>query len=229
MKKTTYIYILVSLLLFTVPAAYGQEQASGTVNPEEVKPGLYNGLTISADLYGPVSNLFGSDHFSGEVSVAADFKNRFFPILELGYATTNSIHEDTEIHYKTSAPYFRIGMNYNTGAKKLSNSFLYVGVRYGFSSFKYDVVSPDITDGVWGGKVPLELYGESSSAQWLELLVGVQVEIIKNIMLGWAVRYKSPFTVKENEHSRPWQVPGMGRNKSTVYGISYSIIYKLPI
>ena len=75
---------------------------------EEVHYPLYNGISVSVDLWGPGSKLFGSDFFSSEVAVDVNLKNRFFPIVELGYGNTDT-WSDKGIHYKTGAPYFRIG------------------------------------------------------------------------------------------------------------------------
>lgn len=47
---------------------------------------LYNGISVSVDLWGPGSKLFGSDFFSSEVAVDVNLKNRFFPIVELDMA-----------------------------------------------------------------------------------------------------------------------------------------------
>lgn len=79
---------------------------------EEVHYPLYNGISVSVDLWGPGSKLFGSDFFSSEVAIDVNLKNRFFPIVELGYGNTDT-WSDKGIHYKTGAPYFRIGMDYN--------------------------------------------------------------------------------------------------------------------
>lgn len=46
-------------------------------------------------------------------------KNRFIPIIEIGYGHTDTTDDETNIHYKASAPYFRIGMNYNILFKSL--------------------------------------------------------------------------------------------------------------
>ena len=72
---------------------------------EEVHYPLYNGISVSVDLWGPGSKLFGSDFFSSEVAVDVNLKNRFFPIVELGYGNTDT-WSDKGIHYKTGAPYF---------------------------------------------------------------------------------------------------------------------------
>ncbi len=40
---------------------------------------LYNGISVSVDLWGPGGKLLGSDFFSSEVAVDVSLKNRFFP------------------------------------------------------------------------------------------------------------------------------------------------------
>lgn len=96
---------------------------------EEVHYPLYNGISVSVDLWGPGSKLFGSDFFSSEVAVDVNLKNRFFPIVELGYGNTDT-WSDKGIHYKTGAPYFRIGMDYNALYNKKHGHMILVGLRY---------------------------------------------------------------------------------------------------
>ncbi|MCD8260610.1 MAG: DUF6048 family protein [Bacteroides sp.] len=223
MKRAIYIFLLISNVLSL------KAQESEIVienNPENAKIPFYNGLIFATDLYGLGTWFFGSDMSNAEVSISANLKHKFFPIIELGLGRADALSEK-DVVYKSTTPYARIGINYNTMAKKGSKSYLYAGVRYGFSSFKYDVSGPDIEDLVWGGTVPYNYKGESSTAQWLELLVGVKAEIIKNFALGWSLRYKAPLSVKDNIHSTPWYVPGMGKNKSG-FGMSYDLIYVLP-
>ena len=71
---------------------------------EEVHYPLYNGISISADLWGPGGKLLGSDFFSSEVAVDVSLKNRFFPTVEFGYGNTDT-WSDKGIHYKTCLLY----------------------------------------------------------------------------------------------------------------------------
>ena len=139
---------------------------------------------------------------SSEVSVAVNLKNKFIPTIEFGMGGTDTWSE-TGIHYKSKmAPFFRIGVDYNTMAKKKEkNSYLYAGLRYAFSSFKYDVSTmpaddpiwgdvignPSLEDGYWGGSVPFSHLGMKGSVQWLEIVLGVKVRIYKNFNMGWSV------------------------------------------
>ena len=104
-----------------------------------------------------------------------------------------------------------------------------MGLRYGFSSFKYDVQAPDLTDPNWGHtQVPVSYTGVKSNVGWLEAVVGLRANVYKDFHLGLNLRYRSRLNMSQNEHSEPYYIPGYGRGKSTSIGITYSIIYKLP-
>ena len=162
---------------------------------------LYNGTYVGVDLYGIGSKLLGGDFMSSEVSVATMAK------------------------------------------KKEKNSYLYAGLRYAFSSFKYDVSTmpaddpiwgdvignPSLEDGYWGGSVPFSHLGMKGSVQWLEIVLGVKVRIYKNFNMGWSVRMKYKTKASTGEYGDPWYVPGYGKFKSSNMGITYSLIYKLPL
>ena len=165
---------------------------------------LYNGTYVGVDLYGIGSKLLGGDFMSSEVSVAVNLKNKFIPTIEFGMGGTDTWSE-TGIHYKSKmAPFFRIGVDYNTMAKKKEkNSYLYAGLRYAFSPFKYDVSTmpaddpiwgdvignPSLEDGYWGGSVPFSHLGMKGSVQWLEIVLGVKVRIYKNFNMGRVSHY----------------------------------------
>ena len=82
-------------------------------------------MSVGLDLWGIGSSVFGGDFLSSEVAVDVNLKNRFFPIAELGYGSTDT-WSDKGIHYKSNAPYFRIGMDYNTLYKKQHGHMLLV-------------------------------------------------------------------------------------------------------
>jgi hypothetical protein len=227
MKKRIFASFIniVALLVMSLPVlAQGQKQEIKL--PKEVFP-LYNGTFVGVDLYGLGSKAFGSNFLSSEVSVDVNLRNRFFPVLEVGYGKTDA--EKNSISYKSSAPYFRIGMNYNMMFRKKSMSHLYLGARYGFSVLSYDVKGPALEDDIYSGEVPsFEYTGEKTNAHWMELLFGIRAQIHKNFLMGWSLRYKAKLSIKENASTTPWYIPGFGENKSTNFGVTYSLIYKLP-
>ncbi len=186
------------------------------------------GILISADLFGYMGGLFDNDFTSSEIAVELNLKNRFFPVLEIGYGTTDTTDDDNDVHYKVSAPYFRIGANYNFYHKKNTPNSIFAGFRLAYSSFSYDVDAPDLTDPVWGGSVPFSYKGISSNASWLELVVGLRTQIYKNFHMGWSIRYKRRLSVKENSNSDAWYIPGFGENDSALFSATYNLIYYIP-
>ena len=225
---TTMPVLLSSLLLLCTPV---MAQSSKTeVKEKEEKVPFYQGITIGVDVFGLGSKIFGSDITSTEIGIEVNLMNRFIPVVEIGYGSTNTIDEETDIHYKTSAPFFRVGMNYNFFFKKpYLPGFLYGGIRYGFSSFSYDVDAPTMTSPTFPyPEVPFVYEGIKTNVGWAELLAGIRVNVYKNFYMGWSVRYRKRLSIKKDEHSEPWYIPGFGKNGSTNLGVTYSLIYKLP-
>ena len=251
-SSATATALICSLLLFLIIPTVEAQQPHPSPTPKrdqkrEIQPDtipLFNGAYIGVDLLGVGNGLLGSDFLSAEVSLVANLKNKFLPTLELGYGSTNAWNE-TGTHYKSSAPYFRLGVDYNTMSKKKEkNSYLFVGVRYGLSSFTYDVSSlpmddpiwgdalpnPGLDDGIWNGEsVPFDQKNLKATIHWFELVAGIQAQIYKNFHMGWTVRMKYKMSSAKNEYADPWYVPGYGKYKSNSIGITYSFIYKLPI
>lgn len=232
--------LLFLLVSFSVQAQNEQKKTNKKADTGLKYP-LFNGIFISADLYGLGASALGSDFISSEVAVEVDLKNRFMPIVEVGYGSTDT-WDEKGIYYKSSAPYFRIGMNYNFQFKKDSRYYLLGGFRYAFSSFTYDVSNltatdpiwgteignPNITDPIWGGSVPYNYPGQKGSMHWVEFLVGVRVQVYKNLYMGWSIRYKSRMQQSISDYGDPWYVPGFGQYDKSKFGLSYTISYKIP-
>lgn len=233
MKKrliSTYIITLLVLSNLLMPiSAHAQEIKILSEDKEEELP-FYQGLMVGVDVSGLASKAFGSDAFSSEISIHANLKNRFFPVVEIGYGKTDTTGEETNIHYQTSAPFFRVGMDYNVFYKKPHlPGYFTVGLRYGFSSFTYDMQSPDLVDPNWGHTSISVTYNDvKSNAGWLELVLGMKTQVYKDFYMGFTVRYRARQSMKKHENTEPYYIPGYGRGKTSNFGITYSLSYRLP-
>ena len=233
MKKrliSTYIIALLVLSNLLMPtSAHAQEIKILSEDKEEELP-FYQGLMVGVDVSGMASKAFGSDAFSSEISIHANLKNRFFPVVEIGYGKTDTTGEETNIHYQTSAPFFRVGMDYNVFYKKPHlPGYFTVGLRYGFSSFTYDMQSPDLVDPNWGHtSIPVTYNDVKSNAGWLELVLGMKTQVYKDFYMGFTVRYRARQSMKKHENTEPYYIPGYGRGKTSNFGITYSLSYRLP-
>lgn len=232
-KKSISIFIIALLALSSIMLCPTRLSAQNTQIPKgekKEKQPFLQGITLGVDTYGFLSQALGDDFFSTEASLEANLLNRYFPVLEIGYGSTDVTNNETDIHFKTSAPFFRIGADYNVFYKKTHlPGYLTAGIRYGFSSFEYDVQAPDLTDPNWGHtQIPVNYTGVKCKVGWLEAVVGLNANVYKRFYLGLKVRCRSRLHMTKNENTEPYYIPGYGQGKSTNLGITYSIIYKLP-
>lgn len=230
-RISTYIIALLMMSsLFGLPTTAVAQQKGSIPTDSLQLQSFYQGASIGVDVFGLAGKAFGSDFTSSEVNMEVNLKNRYFPVVEIGYGTTDTVDDETDIHYKTSAPYFRIGAGYNIFYKKpyLPGKLL-VGARLGYSSFSYDVEAPTMNDPVWGEtSIPVSYQDVKSNACWLELVAEIRTQVYKRFHMGFSIRYKSKFSVKKAENSEPWYIPGFGKNNSSTFGITYNLTYKLP-
>lgn len=232
-KILKYITLLISSILLCFPLHAQNPERTEANKKEEHKEGipLFNGVSVGVDISGAAGKVLGGNRFSGEVQGKIDLMNRFFPTVEIGWGNTNTTSASTNQHYKMSAPYFRIGADYNFFHKKTHlPGYIYGGLRYGFSSFSYDVDIPPMTDPTFGNtSISGSYHGITSSAHWLEVVAGIHVKVYKNFCMGWSLRYKSMLNLGKGYNTEPWYIPGFGKNTKTGFGVSYSLIYYIPI
>ena len=250
-KISKYIISLLLLLAFIAPqpiqaqqrnnrqASQQQKKKREKTLPEVTYP-LMNGIDVGVDVLGPVLKVFGSDFMSAEAMVDVNLYNRYFPTVEVGFGGGKAIN-DYDVSIKSSAPYFRLGIDYNTFWKKAHGNLLLVGLRYGFSTGKYDVVVPDmtnpeytdgatqtnLTDHIWGDTSNYVHEGMSHTMHWVEFTLGLRANVAKCIKMGLMLRIKYKLKASVDKYGDPYYIPGFGRYDSNNTGITYSIIYQL--
>lgn len=225
----------------SIMATMAQEQQTQPLMPGETpKPTKYvaveeqkehlvffQGFTLSVDGYGPVAMMV-SDYGTLEGALRLNLKNTFFPIIEAGVGKCSKEDFNTKVSYKTSAPFARIGIDFNMLKDKFQSNRLYVGARYGISMFQYDIAGPAQTDPIWGGSKPFSMNSIDCTSHWAELIFGVEVKIFKNFHMGWAVRYKREIASTKSDFAKPNCIPGYGyTTNATCWGGTYSLIFDL--
>lgn len=224
MKTRTCRYIFILLLISLLcPVAWGQNRKNS--KPKEKAP-LLSGIGVGIDLCGLVMKAAGAKFANMEISGRVGLKEKFFPIFEMGIGDCTRYGGETTNVFSTRAPYWRIGMDYNVNKKLNGNRFL-VGVRYGFSSYKYDFSCPDFTDPVYGTVRPLELEGLKGNNQWLEFCIGFETRLWSIVRLGYNIRYKMQTLQSYSELGTPYYVPGYGRNDDTAFGGTVNLTFDI--
>ena len=109
----------------------------------------YEALVRLADLY-KVSTDYLLDKTKGRT-------------LDLSDLTEDEV---TLVRYKTSAPYFKVGIDRNLLKNKHGPNRLYVGLRYAYTSYKVDITRPGLTDPVWHWDALYEIKDASCKMHW---------------------------------------------------------------
>ncbi len=188
------------------------------------KQPLLSGVAVSADVVGFAMKAVGAKFANMEVGARINILDKFFPVAELGIGDCSRKGGETGNTFSTTSPYMRFGLDYNFN-KKHNGNRIFGLIRYGFSSFKYDVGNETFTDPVYLITVPLNLNGEKATGQWLEFGVAVETKLWRFIRLGWSMRYKFRLSLKCPEEGNPYFIPGFGKNDSNGWGGTVNLIF----
>lgn len=217
--------LLVALCILLLPLSSFAQVKKMIVEQPDTTP-IFKGVQIMADVVGAVQ-LAVSDYGQYEAGVRVNLKDKYFPVVEIGYGKADHHNDVTQIDYKTSAPYGKIGIDFNVLKNKHDIYKVYAGARYAFTSFKFDVAHPDVTDPVWGTVTPYGGKDIKGRYHWIEAVFGVDAKIAGPIHLGWSVRYKRRMSHKIDEMGSCWYVPGYGKTGSNLITGTFNIMFNI--
>ena len=219
--STSIRRLAISLLLLTMSSAASAQMKFFTIQKDSIP--LFRGFAVSFDLVG-AGMLALSDYGQYEAALRVNLHDEWFPIVEAGVGKATHDDEVTQLYYSTSAPYFKVGIDKNMLKDKHGPNRLYVGLRYGFTSYKIDLSRPDFPDPVWLWNTGFGVKDASCKYHWAEVVVGVDAKIFGPLHLGWSVRYKQRLAhSEEGEFGNPWYVPGFG-TYNTNLGATFNVI-----
>lgn len=228
-RISVFVFVLSNLLLLQNLSA--QEATAKKAIQNQIdklgQPALFQGLSLSVDIATPIAYALGSNTLGSEAALRINFKNKYFPTFELGYARYDGTNDESNLHYQTSAPYLRIGGDINMLKDKTQNNRLFVGFRVGYTNYKFDVDGPDLTDPVWDTTYPYNYKGIGSNCTWLEIVGGLEAEIFRNFHMGFSLRYRSKLSEKRPAEGTPYYVPGFGTGESSGLGVTYYLVFDL--
>lgn len=218
------------LLLFSYLQSAAQEVVTDSTN---VKTERY-GVRVGADLY-KLTRSFYDKNYTG-LELVGDYRLTKNYYIAGEISNENITVDDVRLNFKTSGTYFKVGFDYNVYENWLDmENLIYVGMRYGVSSFSqqlnsYKIYAPypliDPNNAIVSGE---EFKGLSAS--WAEVVVGMKAEIVNNIYVGFSVNLKYLVTNKTPETFDNLYIPGFHRTYDGNFGVgfNYSISYFVPI
>lgn len=216
----TYASRLTSRGLFVLCLAVGLTTAlpshgQGFLKMERDSVPLFQGFSVSADLAGAAMMVL-SDYGQYEGAVRVNLHNQYFPVVEVGYGKADHRNDEvTGINYKTAAPFFRVGCDFNIMKNKHTGNRILVGLRYGFTSYKVDIDRETFADPTWQWDTQYGVRGEQCSQHWAEVNFGLDAKVAGPLHLGWNIRYRQRLKHNDGIMGKTWYVPGYGTQNGT--------------
>jgi hypothetical protein len=191
------------------------------------------GLRVGVDLH-KIARSFYEKNYRG-FEVVGDYRltRRFYIAGEFG--NEDKTVDDDRLNFTTKGTYFKVGFDYNSFENWLDmENMIYIGMRYGVSSFSHTLNSYKIYD-------PTNYYGENIiilgreyeglTASWLEIVGGIKAELFNNLYMGFSVRLNYLVSNKKPDGFDNLYIPGYNRTYDGKFGagFNYTLSYFIPI
>jgi hypothetical protein len=209
-------------------------QDSSAVKKDSVKPKTERyGLRLGVDLFKLTRSLYDKNYKGLELVGDFKFTRKHYLAAEIG--NENKTVADDQLNFTTKGTYIKVGFDYNSYENWLGmNNMIYVGMRYGVSSFSQTLNSYSIYYANNYFPKPTIEAGtkyDGLSAQWIEVVAGVKAEMFPNFYVGFSLRMHNLITNKVPDNFDNLYIPGFNRTYGGNFGagFNYTISYFVPL
>lgn len=197
------------------------------------------GLRIGIDLSKPIRSLLEDDYQGLEL--LADFRISHNVYIAGSLGNEEKTRQEDNYNFTTSGSYLKIGLDWNTYENWYGmENIISLGFRVGASTFSQTLNSYQIynTNQYWGeigsGIFGEDMLGEYSglSAQWAEIVLGMKVELVRNVFMGASVQLNYLINSSEAGNFPNLFIPGFNKvTDGSKFGVgyNYSISYLIPL
>jgi hypothetical protein len=221
-------FIFFISILFTFCAANAQQEKElDTTKAKDIF-----GIRVGVDVSKPIIALFKEDSKGFEIVVDARVYKNFYAAIEFGHDNVTTIED--YLNFTSEGSYVKFGGNYNAYENwaGMTNE-IYVGARYGLSFFNQTLNS--YTPNIYGTYFVSETVEPNTeytdlSAQWIEFILGIRAETLKNVYMGFSIGFKSMISSKEPENFQNLYIPGFYKVSlnNLGFGFNYTLTYLIP-
>lgn len=197
--------------------------------PPKMEYPLLHEVIGGVNLWSPLMRAFGQHYGLGDVWAELSLHNRYFPFFGIGVDNCNDTPDGSNFTFRVPvSPYFKIGASYNFFYNSNPDYKLQMGLRYGFTSYKWNAENVTVNDSYWGEEGHFSILDQKSTAGYLEVTFGLKVKVFKSWSLGWNIIYHSILHETKNPVGEPMFIPGYGKRGSALTG-SFSLMYTIPL
>lgn len=192
------------------------------------------GLRVGVDLFKLSRGFYDKDYRGLELTGDYRLTRKYYLAAELG--NENKTTDEIQLNFTTKGSYIKLGFDYNAHENWLNlENMIYVGLRYGFSTFNqelnsYNIYNPNPFFGE-NPQVPSGTKYNGLSAQWGEVVVGMKTKVLPNTFVGFSFRMNMLFTNKTPDGFDNLYIPGFNRTYDGSFGVgfNYTVSYFIPI
>lgn len=228
-QKHIFLLLINAVILFPSVLLAQAEQPADTLNYREKY-----GLRLGIDLSKPLRTILEENYQGFEITGDYRLYEDYYLAGEIG--NEKNVISEPNVTAEAKGSYIKLGVNYNAYDNwRGMENLIFAGLRYGFATFsselqEYSIYSgnsyfePDIRT------EPREF--NNLTASWVELQLGIKVEVLNNVFLGTHVQLKRRVTQTQPSNFDNLYIPGFNRtyDDSTIgVGYGYSISYLIPI
>lgn len=234
LRFTTSLFLVIAVSLNAIAQEPTDSIATGVETPIDTiqkKKDKY-GLRVGIDLFKPILSMVNDDIQGFEIVADFRLKKNIYIATEFGF--TDKTGEEDFLIYNAKGSYIKLGGNYNLYKNWLDmNNEIYIGIRYGFSSYSQTLV--EYTPNYYGTYFDVPTFNPDTTvdgltAHWGEFVIGLKVEIFNNLYMGGSIAMKKLFSQDEPDNFGNMYIPGYERvfMNNTGFSFNYTIAYTIP-
>ena len=228
-----WLYTISFLCFFNIQSLIAQPiNDSISIRKEKTRLTLRFGIDLLQPILGQFDKTLNGFEFIGDLKI----KKNIYISGELG--SLKRTQQSELINFTTSGQYFKIGLDLNM-YKNWSgmNNQVFLGIRFANSSYKHNInnyvlyrtnqsfKSYPVQNGYSTGE------RNNLKAQWIEFVVGMKVQILKNTYMGFSLRLNRLTGYNRPENFGLLYIPGFNRvTDENIFGSSfnYTLSYSIP-
>mgnify|MGYP000051649906 FL=1 len=229
----TWHCIISFIFIFNLQLLSAQSKKDSLVN-DKIKVPLT--LRFGVDLFQPAISQFDKTFKGFELVGDLRVKENLYLSSEIG--TLERTQQSELINFTTSGSYIKFGFDFNmyknwTGM----NNQVYLGFRFANSLYNHNINNYVLytTEQIFEEELIQNGYSTGKlsdlNAQWIEFLVGMKVQVLKNTYMGFSLRLNRLLGSSSSENFGVLFIPGFNRvTDENIFGSSfnYTLTYSIP-
>lgn len=230
MKQKHIFLLLINIGILLPFSLFSQtSQQVDTINYKEKY-----GLRLGVDLSKPLRSFLEDDYQGIEITGDYRLYDNYYLAAEIG--NEQNLISEANVIASAKGSYAKVGVNYNAYDNWIGmQNLIFAGLRYGFSTFSTELQEYSIytRNTYFEPDTRIEPQEFTNlTASWIELQLGIKVEVLTNVYLGGHVQLKRRIAQSTSNFFDNLYIPGFNRtydDSNTGIGYGYSISYLIPL